>query len=62
MSLLLVICGTIKSELGGVGETVEVCGEVANVRLGSDCPKFEKTGTCTLRVFGVGDLVNSERL
>lgn len=36
VSLLFVICGTIRSEFGGVGETVDVCGEVANVKLGND--------------------------
>lgn len=61
MSLLLVICGTISNELGGVGDTVEVCGEVASVKLGSDWPKLEY-GTWTLSVFGVGDLLISERL
>lgn len=61
MSLLLVICGTISNELGGVGDTVEVCGEVASVRLGSDWPRLEY-GTWTLSVFGVGDLLISDRL
>lgn len=36
VSLLFVICGTISSEFGGVGETVEVCGDVASVKFGND--------------------------
>lgn len=36
VSLLLVIWGTIRSEFGGVGETVDVCGDVASVRFGKD--------------------------
>lgn len=62
MSLLLVIWGTISSELGGVGDTVEVWGEVARVRLGSDWPRLEYAGTWTLSVFGVGDLLSRLRL
>lgn len=62
VSLLLVICGTIKSELGGVGETVEVCGDVASVKLGKDWPRHEYAGTWTLKVLGVGDLLNNDRL
>lgn len=41
----MVICGTISSEFGGVGDTVEVCGEVASVRFGSDWPRPEYAGT-----------------
>lgn len=51
----------MSNEFGGVGDTVEVCGEVASVKLGSDCPRLEY-GTWTLSVFGVGDLPNNERL
>lgn len=60
--MLFVICGTMSNEFGGVGDTVEVCGEVARVRLGSDWPRLEYAGTWTLKVFGVGDLLNNERL
>ncbi|KAL0099832.1 hypothetical protein PUN28_019916 [Cardiocondyla obscurior] len=35
LSLLLVIWGTISNEFGGVGDTVEVCGEVASIKCSS---------------------------
>lgn len=41
VSLLLVICGTMRSEFGGVAETVDVCGDVASVKLGRDWPSEE---------------------
>lgn len=62
MSLLLVIWGTIKREFGGVAETVDVCGEVASVKFGNDWPSPEYAGTWTLKVFGVGDLLNKDLL
>lgn len=62
VSLLFVIWGTIRSEFGGVGDTVEVCGEVARVKFGSDWPKLEYAGTWTLNVLGVGDLLSRYRL
>ena len=55
--------GTSSSDDGGLG-LVEwlLLGEVARFRFGSDCPRLENTGTCTLRVFGDGDLDSRLRL
>jgi len=49
--------------VGGIGvDAWLVLGEVARFRFGSDCPRLENTGTCTLRVLGDGVLDSRLRL
>ena len=63
MTVVLPEGGTRSSDVGGLGaEAWLMLGELARFRFGSDCPRFEKTGTCTLRVFGDGDLDSRPRL
>lgn len=49
--------GTSSSEEGGCGPDRECGEEAAKLRLGSDWPSDENTGTWMLRVLGLGDLL-----